>query len=86
MITLSTYIHCTVPPKHNVALAREQVFAHIEKSLIKGGAAPILLASIHPAINRVNTCEQIGCRTPLIGNYSSASKCLLVRECGGEYG
>ena len=45
------------------------------------GVAHILLASNHPAINYVNASEQIGCRAPLLRDYSSVSKCLLAREC-----
>jgi len=40
-----------------------------------------LLTSIHPFYSRVNTCEQNGCHTPLINDYSSMNKCLLIHEC-----
>jgi len=40
--------------------------------------APILLESVHPTINWVNTRERIGYHTHLISGYSSASKCLHV--------
>ena len=43
--------------------------------------APDSLASIHPVYSGVNTHEQIGCHAPLFGDYSNASKCLLVHEC-----
>jgi len=34
-----------------------------------------------PIYSVVYTCELNGCHAPLISNYSSASKCLLLHEC-----
>ena len=48
--------------------------------------APNLLVSIHPVSSRMNTRKRNQCHIPLIGNYSSASKCLLVRECFVAFG
>ena len=39
--------------------------------------APVSLVSI----NWENTRERNGCHAPLFSEYSSTSKCLLVREC-----
>ena len=43
--------------------------------------APVSLASIQPTINWENTHKQNGYHAPLFSNYSSTSKCLLVRKC-----
>ena len=43
--------------------------------------APISLVSTLPVYSGVNTCKQNGCHVPLLSNYSSTSKCLLVRKC-----
>ena len=43
--------------------------------------APISLVSILPVYSGVNTRERNGCHAPLLSDYSSTSKCLLVREC-----
>ena len=43
--------------------------------------APILLVSILPVYSGVNTRERNGYHTPLLSDYSSTSKCLLVCEC-----
>ena len=48
--------------------------------------APISLASIHPAMNWVNTSKQTGCHAPLISTYFSVSYCSLVRECDNALG
>jgi len=39
--------------------------------------------SILPVYSGENTREQNGCHAPLISDYSSVSKCLLVCECDG---
>jgi len=43
--------------------------------------APILLVNILPVYSGMNIHERNGCHAPLFSNYSSASKCLLAREC-----
>ena len=52
------------------------------------GVAPNSLSSIHPVYSGINICNQNGCQTTLISDYSSSSKCLLVSECDialGQY-
>ena len=62
-------------------------FAHAVIITNKRGIAPILIASICHAINWVNPGEQMGYHTPLISNYSSRRKCLiLASKCDIAFG
>jgi len=53
--------------------AQAQRRTHVQESICRGVASDSL-AIIYPAINWVNTSGQTGCHTPLISDYSSASK------------
>ena len=76
--------------KHTVRTAQAQCHTHRQVSICScqnnhqlklRGMAPISLAIIHPAKNWERISEQNGCHTPLISDYLSPSKCLLMHEC-----
>ena len=73
--------HITVLLKHNVALVREKAFAHSRIIANERDVVTVSLTNIHLTINSKNIRERNGCHTPSISDYSSASKCLLAREC-----
>ena len=73
-----------ISPKRNVILTHTSPLACANEAAIKGGMAPILLVSIHPMLNGMNTRKRNGCHAPFYGGAICAHKwtCATLRLGG----